>query len=175
MNEWNKEYAEFLKADAPPSKEAHESLYTTIYERMHPSFAKVFGKLSLIQLIVGTATLTVCPQFHWKAISYFDIFRPILENYGHIACMLACGSFFFGTGVLTSIFVLSPEEILKIKASKYLLFPALIGLFLGAFICVGAHVYLEVALAWMVGAIVASLGTFELGRLVRFFRVQGSH
>jgi hypothetical protein len=88
-------------------------------------------------------------------------------RYGDVACQIACGALFLGLSILVASFFLRPEEVKVIRKNRLTQIAALLGLSLGAFVCAGGDVLSSLTLAWVFGALGASLISLELGWVVR--------
>ena len=90
-------------------------------------------------------------------------------QYGEHVCMLGCGITFLGGSALAASMILQPEEIRKIRKTWFILFPVLSLFSIGAFICAGGGLVLDVAVFWFFGSLIGGLGMLELGWLTRRF------
>jgi hypothetical protein len=158
------DYNDFLNTTLvePPSDLSNKVL-GLIREKLDPRLLTLFSKLGLIQAIVGTLTLLICPQF---GISFNDndsLFLFFQNNFGHMGCMIACGVIFTSFSAIVSLIVLKRPEIKKIFKFQFFVFPIISMLFLTIFACVVQEFYLSVSLLWFTGALTGYLLTFDLG------------
>jgi hypothetical protein len=169
--DWAREFQDFVSAEAiAPPVQLSDKFISKVKAELDPSNWHVFSKLALIHFVVGALMLTICPQF---GISLFDGMglMALFMRYGETVCTIACGVVFLGGSALAASFVLSPEEIRKIRKTEVLQLGVLALLSVGVFICLGATVVATLGVAWVVGSTVGGLATFEMGWRVRsYFR-----
>jgi hypothetical protein len=65
---------------------------------------------------------------------------------------MICGAIFMGSGALAASLILSREEVKKIRSSMFLYYFLLCSLFLTSFLLLGAEMYLDILIPWLVGA-----------------------
>jgi hypothetical protein len=170
----NQEFAEFLaseRGEVPPG--LSRELFTRVHADLNPSSAQVFGKISLIQLGVGTGSLLFCPQFGIAFTSSRGI-MPYLMQFGEGICMLGCGALFTGVSILVGSLILRPEEVRVLRERKILLLASLATLSMGAFLCLGAEVVAGLGVAWVLGAFLGSVTTLEIGWRLRRLSLAGA-
>lgn len=164
---WATEFADFLNSpEENPPRRISETLLARIYRSLNPSQWVVLAKLGAIHAGVGLLSLTVCPQFGMGSTEHSG-FMSFFMRYGDVACQIACGALFLGLSILVASFFLRPEEVKVIRKNRLTQIAALLGLSLGAFVCAGGDVLSSLTLAWVFGALGASLISLELGWVVR--------
>ena len=89
--------------------------------------------------------------------------------------MVICGSIFIGSGSIFAGHLLSFTELKKIKESKFLYYTAISSIALTFFLFLGVDVYLDLALAWFVGALFGGVLLFEVNRLMALFFFDFTH
>ncbi|HLB58639.1 MAG TPA: hypothetical protein VJL87_00955 [Bdellovibrionota bacterium] len=164
---WTTEFVEFVSTPSiePPTR-ISEDVFTHVKQALNPSPFKVFIKISLIHLIMGTLTLLFCPQFGvspFKGIGLMAIFMHL----GPIGCMISCGALFLGTSMLTASLILRPEEI-KILRKGTIFHLLVLSLFsMAILICARAEIALGLGTAWLLGSTLGGTSTFEIGWMIR--------
>lgn len=171
---WDKDFAEFLSAEDVSVPDAlSRRLTARIRSELNPSPWTVFGKVALIQFLIGSASLLFCPQFGVAFTSSMGI-MPYLMRFGDGVCMLGCGAVFTSLSLLVSSLVLPPEAVRVLKRGRILQLVSLATLSLGAFLCVGGEVVATLGLAWILGALLGGAATLELGWRIRRLAAAGS-
>jgi hypothetical protein len=165
--DWIGEFNEFLSAEPvrPPVK-VNAALSKMISADLNPAASLVFLKVALIHLVIGTATLLVCPQFNVHLVPGMGL-MSVFEKFGEIGCTLACGALFLSGSFLLASLVLRPEEVRVVRRTKL---PQILGigtLSIVAFLMVGASAVFAGAFIWIVGSMLGALATLEGGWLVR--------
>ncbi|MGE4234095.1 MAG: hypothetical protein AB7F43_12275 [Bacteriovoracia bacterium] len=164
---WLKDFKDFVSsAPVNPPKEISDRIFKTVHEDLHPPFWKVFSKLALIHLVVGSIVLLFCPQFGISLFGGMGL-MSLFMRFGEQACMAACGAVFTGASALTASLILRPQEIGIIRKTRSLQISGLAMLSMGVFICAGADVIASLALFWTAGAVLGGIGFFELGWILR--------
>lgn len=171
MNQQSKfcpdEFQEFVSlSSAEPPFRISENIINHVKHALNPSPVKVFAKLSLIHLVMGTITLLFCPQF---GVSFFNSMGLmfIFMQLGPNVCMVACGALFLGTSMLTASIILRPEEIKILRRGAPLHIAILSTLSMGVLICTNAEIALGLGALWFLGSIIGGTSTLELGWMVR--------
>lgn len=165
--EWADDFKEFLNAgDAAPPKGVTEKILAQVDKDLNPPAWSVFGKLALVQAVVGTLTLLFCPQFGISILPGMGLMHLFMQ-FGATVCMAACGVIFLGAGALVSSLVLKPEEVKIIRRNRTLQLAILSTLSIGTFICLGASVVATLGGAWIVGSTIGGVLTLELGWYIR--------
>ncbi len=138
-----------------------------VIEMLTPPKHVLFGKLALVQAFIGTLTLLFCPQFKFSLTANDDLYHYFHYTFGHYGCMVACGALFLGSGMIFAGFLLNDDEIRSIRKSRTLFISAISGASLTIFMLIGAEVYLDMALYWIVGTLVGGLLSFETSSLLK--------
>lgn len=164
---WTTEFVEFVSSPSiEPPRRISEDVFTNVKRALNPSPFKVFIKISLIHLVMGTLTLLLCPQFGvspFKGIGLMAIFMHL----GSIGCTISCGALFLGTSMLTASLLLRPEEI-KILRKGTIFHLLVLSLFsMAILICARAEIILGVGATWLLGSILGGASTLELGWMIR--------
>ncbi|MBI3555978.1 MAG: hypothetical protein HY074_06930 [Deltaproteobacteria bacterium] len=161
------DFAKFVSAPelAPPARLSVEIL-GAVRAELNPRASKVFAKLGLIQVFVGALVLAMCPQFGLSILPGMGL-MTLFMRFGETACMTGCGAVFLGASGLLGSLVLTREELLVIRRSRFLQAAVMATLASGVFVCLGGEMVISLGLAWVMGALVGGLGSFELGWLLR--------
>lgn len=165
----NKDYNSFKseKRNSAP-KALGLQVLSNIQRELNPPVWLVTLKLYSVQAIVGCLTLFFCPQFDLSLTNNYELFHYFHHTFGRYVCMSICGSIFIGSGAFIASSILSLGEIRKIKESKFLYYSSISGVSILAFLLLGAEVYLDISLAWLVGSLIGGIASFEMNRLVRY-------
>lgn len=162
-----KEFIEFLstKPISPP-REITKNIIEKISRDLNPSSLSVFGKVSLIHLLVGSITLLFCPQFGLGFLSGMGIMHLFMAL-GSFGCALLCGSFFLGFSTLTVALILRPEEIRVVRKNNFIQISLLAIFSLLIFILFGEVIVTGHSLAWLLGGILMGIFSLEFGWYLR--------
>jgi hypothetical protein len=160
----NEDFKVFLESSKKSPVYLDDKVIKYIHNELNPNYLKVLLKLIMIQAFIGTITMIFCPQFSYSLTNNYDIFHYFHMNFGAQVCMLLCGCIFVGSGALFASTILTKAEIKKIKKHKYLYYTCLSIIFLSLFILIGAKVYLNLVVYWILGATFGGSCSFELGR-----------
>ena len=167
-NGWIDDFRDFLEVDnTPPPNSLAKKIDDTVYADLHPSFYRVIIKQLLILVFATPLILLFCPQFGLSFGSHPIFPMSIFMSFGRTGCMVACGALFMGTVVTISLISFRPEEVRMIRESRFLYYSLLSVTSLGAFVCAGADVFLELGVAWFVGATAIALTIYEANYQVR--------
>src|SRR5687767_13844138 len=113
--EWNKEFKDFVSAsELDPPKGVSSTILSKVHEDLNPLAYKVFSKLTLVHIIVGTITLLFCPQFGINILPGMGL-MGLFMKFGDTVCMMACGAVFLGSSALIASLILRPEEVKVIR------------------------------------------------------------
>lgn len=166
----NRDFDEFLRSGGrTPQKDVSQAILDRVRSDLEPPVSLVFTKLLLVQSIVGVMTLLFCPQFNLSLTNNYDLFHFFHRNFGQTICMAICGGIFVGSGALIGSFILRKPEMNQVAKRPLLYYFAVASVFLSAFLLLGVDVYLEAALAWMVGSWLIGCGFYLMSRRVRLF------
>ena len=164
----NQDFHDFLSGKKQgPSEQTSQQVLNLIHRDLEPQHKIIFLKILAIQAFIGALTLLLCPQFNFSLSNNYQVFHFFHKNFGHYGCMAACGSVFLGSGAVFASSLLSYSEIQKIKQTKILYYLTFSGMTVLSFLFIGAEIYLDAALFWMLGASTGGLLSFELGRIVK--------
>ncbi|OIQ18932.1 MAG: hypothetical protein BM556_06520 [Bacteriovorax sp. MedPE-SWde] len=162
------DFKDFLRTNkSSPSEDTSKNILNSIRREMIPNKGIVFTKLILVQAFIGAITMIFCPQFSMSLTSNDELYHFFHRTFGHYGCMMVCGSIFIGSGALFSSTILNWAEIRLLKESKLLSYFGLSGLFALSFLFVGAQVYLDVAIAWMIGATLSGSVFFQVSTILK--------
>lgn len=147
-----------------PSKHTRSAILDYVKADLHPSPIVIFGKLLVMQVVMGLLTLLFCPQFGFSPTNGIEVFHYIHHNYGESVCMIICGAIFMTPGAIFASYVLKTGEAKKIKAagSLYHLAIAAVAVFI-----LGANIFSQPTLFWLIGASMAAMTMFDLNLALR--------
>lgn len=164
----NHEYQDFLKSTGSrPSRNITEQIFASVRTDLNPNAYRLFAKLLMIHTVTAVATLSVCPQFGFRILSEGMGLMHVFMAFGTYGCFVACGSFFMGTSLLIASLALKPGEIQKIRRNRWLMTGTLTLLSLGVFTMVGPELVFSLTLPWLLGSLIGSIVTLELGWQLR--------
>ncbi len=163
----NKDFDDFRESSVKPPIHVSNHINQHVMQSLTADSKTVFLKLTFIQSIIGLMTMLFCPQFNMSLTNNYDLFHYFHHNFGHSICMIICGSIFFGTGAFASSLILNDIEIKKIHESKFLYFVSLSIIFVSSFIVLGAKIYLNLLIFWLLGALGIGITLFEITYFIR--------
>lgn len=148
-------------------KDIEKNVLTIIESQMNPSQSIILLKLFAIHLLMGTLTLLFCPQFSFSLTGNDQFYLFLHQLLGHEGCMIACGVIFMTPGALVASWVLGLDEMNAIKKSIYLHIMAITSFALVAFIMIDAQVYKDIAILWVIGALLGAISGFHVVKILR--------
>jgi hypothetical protein len=167
-NDTNTDFLDFQKNNNVPAPSAiKEQLLFKLQKELNPSHVKVFFKLLSIQAFVGFLTMLFCPQFNFSLTNNYELFHFLHHNFGARICMLFCGTIFIGSGATLASYILSLNELNKIKNSSFLYYLSITSIAVTVFIFMGAEVYFNLASFWFIGAVSSGVILLKLNRIIR--------
>lgn len=160
----NHDYQDFLKGAASrPPRKVTEQIFASVQTDLNPNAYWLFAKLLTIHTVTAVATLSVCPQFGFRILGEGMGLMHVFMAFGTYGCFVACGSFFMGTSLLIASLALKSGEIQKIRRNRWAMTGTLTLLSLGFFIMAGPEVIFSLTIPWLIGSLVGSILTLELG------------
>ena len=164
----NSDFQSFITTtDAKTPKDLSDKILLSIKHQLNPAKKYVFFKLLSIQAFIGLITMLFCPQFELSLTNNYEAFHYFHRTFGHYGCMAVCGSIFLGSGAIFASYLLSREELLVIRDTKYLFNFAISGIAITLFLIFGAKVYLDLTLIWAASGIALSILIFEISRVIK--------
>ena len=153
MTSNKKDFEDFLKADGfSPESKLSEGIISFVRRDLNPPHSLVFMKLLLIQTFVGIITMLFCPQFDMSLTSSYELFHFFHRHFGRLMCMAICGGIFVGSGAIVGAFVLDKPQLKKVSNSPLLYYFSISSIFLAVFLLLGVETYLDISIAWILGA-----------------------
>lgn len=166
-HDWSHDFQEFAAQEANlPPQNLSQDILKKVSADLSPSALLVFFKTAAINFFVGCLTILYCPQFGISFTSSMGLMHYLMK-YGDSVCMLGCGAFFTGVGLLVVSLVLRPEEIRVLKEHQVVNLAFIASLSLGALLCLGGSVALSMGFIWALGAIIGGAMSLELGWVYR--------
>lgn len=150
---WAEEFRQFLNApEVKPPSFIQNEIFNTVRGDLNPSLSRVMTKLAAIHVFAGSISLLLCSQF---GIGMGYSVAHSMMVYGVSTCMAFCGALFLSLTVVAAGFVLSTEELMKIRKTCYspILLLGIGSLML--FLTFGAEIALHLALSWLMGGLLA--------------------
>lgn len=145
--------------------ELKQKIKAEIHQRLNPPWSKVFMKLAMIQFVTSFFVLIICPQFNLGFFPHSPL-GHLLMSLGDIACNLACGAIFLGTGTMFAVLLMTADE-LRVLRPKSFFSHSLLGIIaLLSFMVFGVEFQFMLFGAWLLGAVVTS----KVGLEIYFYR-----
>ena len=154
-----------------------DKIKNDIHQRLNPSWSKVFLKLAMIQFFSSFFVFLICPQFNLGFFpqsylgffpqSYLGFFPQsylghLFMSWGELACNIACGALFTGTGLLFALYFLTSDELRVLRFNQFSTFFLVCLLSLGAFMILGVEFQFIIFVVWILGAMLSSIAGLEL-------------
>lgn len=163
-----KEFCDFVEAEpVTPSSALDSKVMLRVERDIHPPLWAVFGKFAFIETVVGISTLYFCPQFGVEFGEHNEFFHNLHERVDFFTFYVICGLLFVALGAAMSGLLLSRNELLFIKKSKYVYYLAYGVAASLAFYLLGAEILFIGAIPWILGAFIGNLLGFGLVSRVR--------
>ncbi len=157
---FSREYQQFLQGEEIyPPQQVYESVQSIVHRDLCPRYPRIFAKISLLHLTVGSLSLWLCSQFgmgHGLTLAHYFM------RWGDLVCMMACGSLFLGLTTGVAGMILSQAELRRIRQTGYSMIAILGIASLLVFLSFGAEIASHYALAWLFGALLAGVIGTEL-------------
>lgn len=161
-----KDYNDFLQGNDSVPSSLDQKIKSMIVSELNPNQKVIFLKLIGIHGFIGLLTMLFCPQFKMSLTNSYEFFHYLHHTFGESICMLICGCIFLGSGALFAGVVLNNAEVQTIKKSTFLYYTLLSILAVTIFFILGAEIYLNLVLFWLIGAIAGGTLFFKGTRLL---------
>lgn len=159
------DYRDFVAyEDRLPLEHTQSAILDYVKADLHPSPIVIFGKLLIVQVVMGLLTLLFCPQFGFSLPNGIEMFHYIHHNYGESVCMVICGAIFMAPGAVFASYILKTREVQKIRAAGSLYHIAIAAV---AIFILGANIFSQPALFWLIGASMAAMTMFDVNLALR--------
>lgn len=156
--EWLEDFQDFLHSGSLPApSNISQNILKRIKILLHPSAYVVFLKLFGIHAIVGTLSLAICDQFGLNPFNSGLSLSQFFMTFGHSVCMTLCGMVFISFSFIAARIFLTQEEFLVLRKNYFIQSFALSTTSLGILVAFGAETTLNIALLWILGAIIGGL------------------
>jgi len=166
-----REFSEFIDSEpASPGMQVEDAIMRRVAKDLKPVSWKIYGKVFLIEIAGGLATLTLCPQFGLGFGRHDELLHALHSLTPPPLFYLICGLIFVSIGALLSAMLLTRSEVRTMNRSKYAYFIAYSLLVYSVLVVFGAESFLLSSLTWMVGAILGNLLGFEAVSRIRTAR-----
>lgn len=164
------DFKEFIHSHKSPSLQLDQQILASQKRLGRRNKLTLFFKVTLLHLIAGIITLSICPQFGWNPFNIGHDLSQFFMQYGMWACGLFCGSIFIGTGsILKYAFLdlkkLAPHQHQLLRNTSIISF-----IYLCLLMVIGkdAHfISIEFALSWFIGALFIEYLSKVINRLVQ--------
>ncbi|WP_020678031.1 hypothetical protein [Geopsychrobacter electrodiphilus] len=162
-HEMFQEFADFVETgQVAPGKQLDESILSMIGKDLRPAMWTVLGKLTLVEVTAGLATLTICPQFGLRFGQHNPILHALHTSTSPTVFYLFCGLFFVIFGAILGGLILNRAEILTVGNNKYpyfLVYSILAYILLTA---LSPEVFVVSSLIWILGALLGNILGFAV-------------
>lgn len=159
---------------APPQS-VDRVILERVSQELNPAIGSVFLKFLAIHLGLSVFTLSVCTQFGLRLFPVLNLMDTFMSIAGHTYCMTFCGALYLGASAFALTFLLTPEEVLAVRRTRFIQLFILATLSLMTFIFFGAEVLLVPAILWLVGGLVFGSFFMEFGWRLRVWALGVSH
>lgn len=140
-----------------------EKILNNIKERLNPDLKVILLKIFIIHLLTAIVTLSICPQYGIQFFKTSFNLMPIFMKLGNHFCDFVCGTFFTATSFFTALFIISRDELRVLRFHKNLTIGLIILSSIGFFLIMAPPLFFEFSLLWILGAVIGSYLTVELG------------
>ncbi len=142
-----------------------QALDDAIVERIGTDLSRrhwrLCGKLTLIQILTGLATLSACPQFGLGS-GHLSLIHDLHRGVSPIMFYLICGLLFVSLGGLLSGLILQHNELAQVNRWRYRYFLTYAGLVYLILVLIGPEAFVASSLAWIPGAVLGNITGFKL-------------
>lgn len=161
------EFSDFIDTEQiAPGKHLDEAVLSRVKKDLQPAWWMIYGKLTLIQVTAGLATLTICPQFGFGFGQHNQFLHDLHLATSPIVFYLLCGLFFVILGATLGGLILNRAEIRTLGDSKYLYFAVYSILAFLILLSLGTEAFIASSMVWMLGAFLGNVFGFAAG--IRF-------
>ena len=163
QKKWLNEYQAFLNSDeVVVPAEATSKVFSRMQELINPSAWTVFFKVLGIHVAVGFLSLSFCHQFGMNPFGTdSSLDNWFMSMWGHSTCMIACGTLFLSSSILSAGYFLSIEEVKALKRTEFIQTFSLGAVSLALFTVFGAELAISFAGLWLLGALVGGFVATE--------------
>lgn len=163
-----REFVEFIETEqASPGPQVDESILHMVAKDLSPARWKVYCKLTLVEIASGLTTLMICPQFGLGLGSHNELLHTLHSATSPAVFYLLCGLFFVILGGTLGGMVLNQEEIRTVARRKFFYFSVFSIVAYIALVSLGSEVFVVGSLAWILGALLGNVLSFEIGVSLR--------
>jgi hypothetical protein len=148
-------------------KELTTKILREIKSRILLDVKPILLKLFVIHLIVAIGTLSICPQMGFSTFKTNINLMYWFMHFGKVICDLACGALFSGTSVIMACLLLSRDELRVLRSNKILASLSLALMSAGGLLIFSPLFFLEFSILWLVGVIIGSFVSLEIGNLLK--------
>ncbi len=157
------EFADFVETEqVAPGKQLDKSVLGRVRNDLQPAWWKVYGKITLVEVTAGLATLTICPQFGLGFGQHKQFLHALHSSTSPAVFYLLCGLFFVTLGAILGGLILNRAEILAVGNKKYPYFSVYSILAYILLIALSPEVFVVSSLVWVLGALLGNLLGFSM-------------
>lgn len=144
------------------SNETNDKILNDIKSRLIPDLKNVLMKVLFIHIASALLTLTVCPQMGFSLIESKVNLMDLFMKVGPHFCDFACGTFFTSVSVGLIYIFLTNDEFRFLRFRPFILVSTMVLTSLGFLIMLNPHMFVQLTLLWLVGAMFGTLVPMEV-------------
>ena len=151
--DWISDFNSFLTSNAtPPPDSLSQPILMAVRADLNPSLPSVFGKLTVVHVLVGLFTISFCPQLGVGPFIAEVGLMPFFMRFGSVACAVLCGSLFLGTSMLIGALLLRAPELRLARKYRFVNGSLLAAVSLACLMVLGSAGGAIEYLSWLIGA-----------------------
>lgn len=166
--DWLKDFKEFTQTThTRVPNELSQKILQNIKDELQPSVWLVFFKISTLHAIIGTLSLGLCDQFGMTPFQTHFSLSDYFMKLGNNMCMLLCGFLFLGLSFWAARLLLKREEFAALGQHAVAFVGSLSVISLLIFFALGTEILFQVAVFWLLGALLGGLTPFFLPKIAK--------
>ena len=139
----------------------NEQIKNRVHNELHPKLSYLIAKVFAIHVGTAVVTLSLCPQFGFRAFKFsFNLMHTFMV-FGLPVCNFLCGLFFTATSIGMVSLILKRDELRALRYQKSLATGLLILSSLGFFSIMNPALFIGFSLLWLLGAVCGVVITLE--------------
>ncbi len=163
--EWAKDFDLFMSGtEVQPPTHVSREIFEFVRKDLNPEYWKILAKLGATHAVVGSLSLLICSQF---GMGTGVIVMNTFTSLGVFGCTVFCGALFLGLTNFVAGFIFAIPELNKVRRTGYSPILLLGAVSLTIFLFFGANIALNLALAWLMGALIAGVIATEVSFGIR--------
>ncbi len=166
------EFAEFIATTPiPPASALDEIIIKRVERDLRPVWWQIWSKLTLVQVVAGLLTLSLCPQFGLGFGLHNEFLHTLHVTTTSPIFYLLCGLLFVSAGATLAGLILPRAAIRAFSQQKYLFFTLYTVLAYITLVTLGSEAFILSSLAWMVGGWLGNLMMFSVVTRLRLLQI----